>query len=144
MSLLSELLQRLRRPGVPGPPRPAAVPADPAAAMEEELEPVLRRVEPVAARGDALIEEATGAAAQIRSRAARRAKALRQAARAEAPRAQSVAASSRLAAVEEEKRAILDGAVGEATRIDQLVAQRLDDVAGQLVERALRSAERRP
>lgn len=135
MPSLREWLRRLLVAGVPGAPAISGVPADRAAELEAELEPVF-----------ALLQEAVLEARRLeenpqretdRSRAEEQARAVVAEGGARAGAERAAAAAATLARADAERAAMLAEAAKEAERIDRAAAQRMPSLIEELVRRVL-------
>ena len=137
MSALSEILNRVRRLGVPGAPHVAAAPVDRVAVAESELAPVFLAVGPYTREAEALEEEAAAQADARRQAAAERAEQVLAEAHRQAARVRADAATGRLAELDREVREVLAGARLEAQRIDRAAAEQVPALVDEVVRGAL-------
>jgi hypothetical protein len=137
VSAIAEILHRFRRFGVPGAPRAAAVPADPAVEAEGELSLVFSLLEPHERAARTLIEDAARLADLTREEARQEVGRVKTGATRRAATARAEASAARLAELDREVADLLAGAEREAARITTAMAERLPRLTDQVVQRAL-------
>jgi len=134
---MPEILHRFRRFGVPGAPRAAAVPADPAVAAERELSIVFSLLEPYEREARALVHDAARLAELTREDARQEVGRIKAGATRRAATARAQASAARLAELDREVASFVAGAEREAARITTTMAERLPPLTDQVVQRAL-------
>lgn len=137
---LAQFLRRLRRHGVPGPAAPAGVPADLAAEIEVELQPVFAALEPVV-RGT---EEARAHAAEDAAAAVGRAEATAGRRIGDAHRRSAAVTAEetarRLHRSEQDRAGLLDAARAEADWLRVSAAERAPARVGRITRYILDQA----
>ena len=133
MASARDLLERFRPAGTPGAAAPAGVPYDRAAALEDELRPVLDLLAPVEAQCVALLDEAGARAGSLRDDAGARAAASVSQGRLRAEEARAGAAESRRRISDEEGAAELEQATRAADELGALARRRLPGLTARVV-----------
>lgn len=136
---LADILRRFRFHGVPGPPGALGVPADRAAEVARELEPVFAALDGAQRRARHLVAAAESDAAHLRSEGIEQARRIVAEARAGAGRARADAAASHLALAATVRARMVAAARSESDRIGDVTAERLPVTCRSLVERVLTS-----
>lgn len=139
MAGLADILRRFRFHGVPGPPGALGVPADHAAEVARELEPVFAALDDAQRRARDLVAVAESDAAQLRSEGIERARRIVAEARAGAGPARAEAAASHLALAATERARLVAAGRSESDRIARVTAERLPVTCRSVVERVLSS-----
>jgi len=134
---MAEILHRFRRFGVPGAPRAAAVPADPAVEAERELSIVFSLLEPYEREARALVLDAARLAELTREDARQEVGRIKAEATRRAATARAQASAARLAELDREVVHLAAAAEQEAARITTTTAERLPQLTDQVVQRAL-------
>jgi cell division septum initiation protein DivIVA len=137
VTTLADILHRLRRHGVPGPPRSAGVPADRTAELEAELAPVFNVLEGTTTRARQIREQADRDAAGIMDRARQASDEIVAEARAQVASARARATAAGLDQAEQARRRILAAGRSEAQRIDRAAAEHVPAWADALVAHIL-------
>jgi len=133
MPRISDLLDRFRPAGAPGPAAPAGVPADRRTAAEDELAPVFTALADVERDCMALVDDARVAAEERTARAAREAAALVRQARDDGTAIRAETAARLRAAGEEELAELRARAEAEAAVVRARAAERLPELVGRVV-----------
>ena len=144
VSAIAEILHRVRRFGVPGAPRAAAVPADLVTEAEAELSLVFSLLEPYEREARTLVEDAARLADLTREDARQEVGRVKAGATRRAATVRAEASAARLAELDREVAQLLAGAEREAARITTTMAERLPQLTDQVVQRALALATADP
>jgi hypothetical protein len=128
-----DLLERFRPAGTPGAAAPAGVPYDRAAALEDELRPVLALLAPTEQECAAVTRDATVRAERIRAEASAGAAAELARARLDAESARAQAADDRRRRGDEEGAVELERAARTSADLGALARRRLPDLTARVV-----------
>jgi hypothetical protein len=128
-----DLLERFRPAGTPGAAAPAGVPYDRAAALEDELRPVLALLAPTEQECAAVTRDATVRADRIRAEASASAAAELARARLDAESARAAAADDRRRRGDEEDAVELERAARTSADLGALARRRLPDLTARVV-----------
>jgi hypothetical protein len=133
MPRISDLLDRFRPAGAPGPAAAAGVPADRRAAAEDELAPVFTALTEVEEVCEATREAARAAAEERTARADREAAALLRRAREDAAAVRAETAARLRVAGEAEAAGLLTRAAEEAAAVRARTAERLPELVSRVL-----------
>jgi vacuolar-type H+-ATPase subunit H len=133
MASARDLLERFRPAGTPGAAAPAGVPYDHAAALEDELRPVLALLSPTEERCTTRVQEAVASADQIRADASARKAALLAKARLQAEVARAEAAEGLQRRSDEEAAAEMEQAAKAAGEVRARARHRLPEITARVL-----------
>ncbi len=137
MASLGQILRRFRFHGVPGAPAAFAVPADRAAELEKELQPVLSLLDATQRRAAVLVRRAEREADRQRASGLEQARGVVTEARTRARSARAETSAALLSRSATEHMTLLNNAKLEVDRIERLAAERRPALVKRVVGRAL-------